>query len=49
MGIRTKGQKAAGLEATDMMIKQFLAGLPNEPLKYEDVPEYVPMGREWPE
>ncbi|MEF2278706.1 AbrB/MazE/SpoVT family DNA-binding domain-containing protein [Deinococcus sp. YIM 134068] len=30
----------------DLSIDDLLAGLPEEPLKYEDVPEYVPVGRE---
>lgn len=30
----------------DMSIEELLAGLPEEPLKYEDVPDYRPVGRE---
>lgn len=30
----------------DLTIDELLAGLPDGPLRYEDVPEYVPMGRE---
>lgn len=30
----------------DLSIGDLLAGLPEEPLKYEDVPEYTPVGRE---
>lgn len=30
----------------DLSIDELLAGLPEEPLKYGDVPEYMPLGRE---
>lgn len=30
----------------DMSIDELLAGLPEASLKYEDVPEYTPVGRE---
>lgn len=30
----------------DLSIEELLAGLPEEPLRYGDVPEYRPMGRE---
>lgn len=30
----------------DLSIEELLAGLPEEPLRYEDVPEYRPVGRE---
>lgn len=30
----------------DMSVDELLAGLPEGPLRYEDIPEYVPMGRE---
>ncbi|GAA5500863.1 hypothetical protein Dxin01_00591 [Deinococcus xinjiangensis] len=30
----------------DLSIDELLAGLPQEKLVYEDVPEYVPMGKE---
>ncbi|CAM3772489.1 MazE family transcriptional regulator [Deinococcus frigens] len=30
----------------DMSVDELLAGLPDGPLHYEDLPEYVPMGRE---
>ncbi|WP_034386862.1 AbrB/MazE/SpoVT family DNA-binding domain-containing protein [Deinococcus sp. YIM 77859] len=27
-------------------VEELLAGMPEEPLRYEDIPEYVPVGRE---
>ena len=30
----------------DLSIDELLAGLPEGPLRYEDVPEYEPVGRE---
>ncbi|MPY67277.1 transcriptional regulator/antitoxin MazE [Deinococcus sp. SDU3-2] len=30
----------------DLSIDELLAGLPEGPLKYEDIPEYRPVGRE---
>lgn len=30
----------------DISIEELLAGLPEEPLKYEDVPDYRSLGRE---
>ncbi|ABF46230.1 transcriptional regulator/antitoxin, MazE [Deinococcus geothermalis DSM 11300] len=30
----------------DISLDELLAGLPEEPLKYEDIPEYRPVGRE---
>lgn len=32
--------------APDMSIEDYLAAVPREPLRYEDVPEYVPQGKE---
>lgn len=31
----------------DMTIDELLAGIPEGPLRYEDIPEWTPVGREW--